>query len=124
MSLTATVAMASLSPIIVGAPPCLADSISMHRGPGDIHGDRAPLSPIEAPHAERTSRSVTEKNGDPDVYGIERAHSLKHKTNREGHDHLRDDRDVKRPLCVPRALQSAGVSERDGNQQAGHTQHS
>ena len=41
----------------------------------------------------------------------------------ERHDDLRDDRDVERALRVAGALQSAGVGERDGDEQPRNAEH-
>ena len=76
-----------------------------------------PLPLVEPHHAQRAARRVPDEDRDPDVDRIQRAGLLDHEADAERHDDLRDDRDVERALGVARALQPAGVGERDGDEQ-------
>src|SRR5262245_21790280 len=59
---------------------------------------------------------MAEKNRDPDVDRVQPARLPDHKADAEGHDDLRDDRDVERAPGVSSALQSARVGEGDGDE--------
>src|SRR5689334_17890631 len=77
-----------------------------------------PLPLPEPNHAQRATRCMSREDCEPDVERNELAYLLNHKTYSERHDHLRDDRDVEWATRVARALQSAGVSQRDGDEQS------
>ena len=55
--------------------------------------------------------------------GSQRARLLDHEADAQRHDDLRDDRDVERALGVARALQPAGVGQRDGDEKTRDTEH-
>src|SRR5262245_19105343 len=66
---------------------------------------------------------MTEENRDPDVDRVQPACLPDHKADAEGHDDLRNDRDVERTLGVTSPLQSARVCERDGDEKTRDAQH-
>src|SRR5262245_11949269 len=74
-----------------------------------IHRNASPLSLLEANHTQRAPRRVTDQNRDPDVDRVQSACLPDHKADAEGHDNLRDDRDVERAPGVTSPLQSARV---------------
>jgi hypothetical protein len=57
----------------------------------EINRDVAPLSLIEANHAQRASGNVTDQNCDPDVNRVQPARLLNHQTNAKRHNDLRHD---------------------------------
>ena len=59
----------------------------------------------------------------PDVDRVEPARSLDDEADAEGNDDLRDDRDIEWTLGVARSLESAGVGERDGDEESGEGEH-
>lgn len=66
---------------------------------------------------------MTDQNRDPNVDRVQLTCLLNHKTDAEGHDDLRDDRDVERALGVSRPLQSTCVSERDSDEESRDTEY-
>src|SRR6185369_14991886 len=76
----------------------------------DIYRDVVPLSLLEANNTQHTPRRVAHKYRDPDVDWVQPACLLDHEADAEGHNYLRDGRDVERTPGVSRSLQSTCVS--------------
>src|SRR2546423_1368005 len=89
----------------------------------DVHGDVAPPSLIEPQHAQCATRRVANENRDPDVERLECTSLLDHEADPQWHEHLRDDRDVEWALGVAGSLKSAGVGQRDRDEQPRHAEH-
>ena len=88
----------------------------------DVDRDPSPFPLIESQHAEPASGRMADKDRDPDVNRMQRSRSLDHVTDTKWHHDLRNDRDVERALRISRSLQSAGVCQRDGDEETRQTQ--
>ena len=88
----------------------------------NIDRDASPLPLQKADDAEDASRYVAGKDGQPDVHRFQCAKPLYSKADAERDGYLRDDRDVERTFGVAGSLQSAGVGQGDGDEEAGEGQ--
>src|SRR5690606_23947739 len=60
----------------------------------DIDGNSPPFPLLEPPVTQQATRHMPRKNSQPDMYWLQHAHLLHHKTDPQWHHHLRNDRDV------------------------------
>src|SRR4030095_13825733 len=88
----------------------------------DVDRDRSPLALLEPHDAQRRARRMADDDRRPDVGPVEAVHRLEQRAESERDDHLRDDRDEKWAARVAGALETAGVAERDGDEETRHTQ--
>lgn len=84
----------------------------------DINLDRSPALLIEPHDAEQKAHRVAREYGEPDVDRLKADRSLDDKTDADGEQDLRNDRDKERAFGIARALQSAGVGECHRDKQA------
>src|SRR5688572_19633954 len=89
----------------------------------DVDRNGAPPPLAETDHRQAAPGGVPGQNGEPDVHRVESPRLLDDEADAEGDDDLGNDGDVEWALGVAGALQSAGVCQRDCDQDAGQTQH-
>src|SRR5687768_15379340 len=97
-----------------------AMALSLCLGRLDVDVNPAPFALPEPQDAEAGAHQVAEHNRQPDVAGLERTDRLDDRAHPDRHENLRDDGNVQRTPRVAGALQTAGVTERDGDEKARH----